>query len=112
MHGAGKNPNKLYPSVATEFAVVLSDSFTELSITPVKVGSINAPTNNVSHIILYTVNLTVLKGIGRANKIPIMERMSKHRNDYGELYPPRDENPIPPRITPINGAVRHVNAKK
>jgi len=54
----------------------------------------------------------VLKGIGRANKIPIIERMSKHRNDLGELYPPRAENPIPPKITPMNGAVRHVNAKK
>ena len=112
MQGAGKNPNKLYPSVATEFAVVLRDSCTELSITPVNVGSIKAPTNRVSQIIVYTVNFTELKGIGRAKKVPIIERMSNHRNDLGELYPPRAENPIPPRITPINGAVRHVNAKK
>jgi hypothetical protein len=50
--------------------------------------------------------------MGSAKKVPIIERITRHRNDLGELYPPRAEKPMPPKITPINGAVKHVNAKK
>jgi len=92
--------------------VVFLDSSTEFSITPVIVGSEKAPTNRVNQITAYVVSLTEQNGVGSAKKVPSIESSKRPRNDCGELYPPKLEKKIPPKITPIKGAVRHVNAKK
>jgi len=49
--------------------------------------------------------------VGNPVKEPMTEISKTHRNDFGELYPPILEKTNPPRIMPINGAVRQINAK-
>jgi len=84
---------------------------TEFSIMPVIVGNMNAPTNKVNQISAYSVSLTEMNGHGTEKKQPMADNIKIALNDLGELYPPRLEKKIPPKITPINGAVRHVKAK-
>jgi len=68
--------------------------------------------NSVVQIKEYKDSLTELKGVGSAKRPPIIDSNSKARNDFGELYPPILEKHMPPNITPMNGAVKQVNAKK